>query len=280
MVYILIDCDVAVPRARCAALLTPPVAPGPARNLGSPCGSAASSAASPSAPCPRPRPRPLRTTTTTCPPPVPRTLTVTAHPWWAPPPPPPPPCRRGRRSAMPRVTAHTPPRRRRHRRRRARPTAAATRRRPTRRGWRGSCRKGRSPVWTCPGAHAAACGSRRRRRRRQASPRAAPPPGRRRCVSIFLDKNRRRMGKSQSKRPPKSTQRPPHQVGEGDPLASLLEPLPRHLTVGRVGLKPETRRWLRRRGSPKAGKWRARRLRHTAAIVRTSTASKSSMASP
>jgi hypothetical protein len=32
-----------------------------------------------------------------------------------------------------------------------------------------------------------------------------------RCVSIFLDKNRRYIGKSQSKRPPKRTQRTPHQ---------------------------------------------------------------------
>jgi hypothetical protein len=39
-------------------------------------------------------------------------------------------------------------------------------------------------------------------------PAAAPPPPR--CVSIFRDKNRRHIGKSQSKRPPKRTQRPPH----------------------------------------------------------------------
>jgi hypothetical protein len=35
-------------------------------------------------------------------------------------------------------------------------------------------------------------------------------PTRVRCVSIFLDKNRRDIGKSQSKRPPKRTQRTPH----------------------------------------------------------------------
>jgi hypothetical protein len=34
--------------------------------------------------------------------------------------------------------------------------------------------------------------------------------GRGRCVSIFLGKNRRHIGKSQSRRPPKRTQRPPH----------------------------------------------------------------------
>jgi hypothetical protein len=34
--------------------------------------------------------------------------------------------------------------------------------------------------------------------------------GRVRCVSIFLDKNRRYIGKSQPKRPPKRTQRTPH----------------------------------------------------------------------
>jgi hypothetical protein len=35
--------------------------------------------------------------------------------------------------------------------------------------------------------------------------------GRGRCVSVFIDKNRRYIGKSQSKRPPKRTQRQPHQ---------------------------------------------------------------------
>jgi hypothetical protein len=35
-------------------------------------------------------------------------------------------------------------------------------------------------------------------------------PGRGHCVSILRDKNRRYIGKSQSKRPPKRTQRPPH----------------------------------------------------------------------
>jgi hypothetical protein len=34
--------------------------------------------------------------------------------------------------------------------------------------------------------------------------------GRGRCVSIFLDKDRRYIGKYQSKLPPKRTQRPPH----------------------------------------------------------------------
>jgi hypothetical protein len=36
--------------------------------------------------------------------------------------------------------------------------------------------------------------------------------GRGRCVSIFLDKSRRHIAKSQSKRPPKRTQRPPHRA--------------------------------------------------------------------
>jgi hypothetical protein len=36
------------------------------------------------------------------------------------------------------------------------------------------------------------------------------PGGRGRCVSIFLDKSRRHIGKDQSKRPPKRTPRPPH----------------------------------------------------------------------
>jgi hypothetical protein len=39
---------------------------------------------------------------------------------------------------------------------------------------------------------------------------AAAPPGRGRCVSRFLDKNRRCVGKSQSTRPPTRTPRPPH----------------------------------------------------------------------
>jgi hypothetical protein len=42
---------------------------------------------------------------------------------------------------------------------------------------------------------------------REAAPR--PPATRVRCVSMFLDKNRRYIGKSQSKRPPKRTQRTP-----------------------------------------------------------------------
>jgi hypothetical protein len=45
-------------------------------------------------------------------------------------------------------------------------------------------------------------------------PHAVPPHARRairvRCVSIFRDKNRRYIGKSQPKRPPKRTQRTPH----------------------------------------------------------------------
>jgi hypothetical protein len=41
---------------------------------------------------------------------------------------------------------------------------------------------------------------------------AAPRPTRVRCVSILLDKNRRYIGKSQSKRPPKRTQRTPHRA--------------------------------------------------------------------
>jgi hypothetical protein len=51
-----------------------------------------------------------------------------------------------------------------------------------------------------PGTRAAA----RRRGGAAAAARAgrAPPAGRGRCVSIFLDKNRRHIGKSQSKRPP------------------------------------------------------------------------------
>jgi hypothetical protein len=71
-----------------------------------------------------------------------------------------------------------------------------------------------------------------------------PAPGR--CVSIFLDQNRCHIGKSQSKKPPKRTQRPPHQPRraplrtEGDlhraspPLGSLAPPLPPHVAVRAV----------------------------------------------
>jgi hypothetical protein len=45
------------------------------------------------------------------------------------------------------------------------------------------------------------------------------PPGRGRCVSIFLDKNRRYIGKPQSKWPPERTPRPPHPAA-----SSSLEP--------------------------------------------------------
>jgi hypothetical protein len=54
----------------------------------------------------------------------------------------------------------------------------------------------------------------------------SPSPARRvstrvRCVSIFLDKNRRYIGKYQSKRPPKRTQRTPHRLRLGSPLQLL-----------------------------------------------------------
>eukprot|EP01049_Picozoa_sp_SAG25_P012258 SAG25_NODE_1630_length_2648_cov_6.231463_1_plen_192_part_00 len=42
--------------------------------------------------------------------------------------------------------------------------------------------------------------------------------GRGRCVSIFLDKNRRYIGKSQSERPPERTQRPPHQTAQASSM--------------------------------------------------------------
>ena len=42
------------------------------------------------------------------------------------------------------------------------------------------------------------------------APSGHPQLTRVRCVSIFLDQNRRYIGKSQSKRPPKRTKRTPH----------------------------------------------------------------------
>jgi hypothetical protein len=49
-------------------------------------------------------------------------------------------------------------------------------------------------------------------------------PTRRRCVSIFLDKNRRYTGKSQSKQPPKRTQRTPHRAASGRPPRARAGP--------------------------------------------------------
>jgi hypothetical protein len=85
--------------------------------------------------------------------------------------------------------------------------------------------------------------SRRRRRRRRgpAPPSGAPasglpspsapasatppaPPRRGRWVSIFLDRNTGYTGKSQSKRPPKRTQRPPHLQG-AQLLLGVRQPL-------------------------------------------------------
>jgi hypothetical protein len=52
----------------------------------------------------------------------------------------------------------------------------------------------------------------RRARHHQSAERPPPAPGRGRCVSIFLGKNRRHICTSQSKPPPKRTQRPPHRL--------------------------------------------------------------------
>eukprot|EP01047_Picozoa_sp_COSAG01_P001944 COSAG01_NODE_48_length_31904_cov_21.696997_28_plen_197_part_00 len=60
-----------------------------------------------------------------------------------------------------------------------------------------SCEPGRSPRATIKGI---CCGR---------------SPGRARCVSILLDKNRRHIGKSQSKRPPERTQRGASQRSNG-----------------------------------------------------------------
>jgi hypothetical protein len=55
-------------------------------------------------------------------------------------------------------------------------------------------------------------------------------PTRVRCVSIFLDKNRRYIGKSQSERPPERTQRTPHLL--------RLHLLDRHLPPAVAGVAP------------------------------------------
>ena len=49
-------------------------------------------------------------------------------------------------------------------------------------------------------------------------------PTRVRCVSIFLDKNRRYIGTSQPKRPPERKQRTPHQAGGVGGLRQLRQP--------------------------------------------------------
>jgi hypothetical protein len=77
-----------------------------------------------------------------------------------------------------------------------------------------------------------------------------------RCVSIFLDKNRRYIGKSQSKWPPKRTQRTPHLLG---PFSCALATLP----------PPRARCALRvlRRGRGRIqGRTPAGRLRHDAIL--------------
>eukprot|EP01047_Picozoa_sp_COSAG01_P046192 COSAG01_NODE_4316_length_5136_cov_2.864087_3_plen_199_part_00 len=69
----------------------------------------------------------------------------------------------------------------------------------------------------------------------------APSRCRGRCVSIFL-KNRRYIGKSQSKRPHKRTQRPPHrhQVLEADLAQDVQQPLFRELLrAGHVRVGPD-----------------------------------------
>jgi hypothetical protein len=54
-------------------------------------------------------------------------------------------------------------------------------------------------------------------------------PGRGRCVSIFVDKNRRHLGKSQSRLPPTRTRRPPHRRGVAAP--AQLQHVRQHVHV-------------------------------------------------
>jgi hypothetical protein len=56
------------------------------------------------------------------------------------------------------------------------------------------------------------------------SDKSCPDPSRGHCVSIFLDKDRRHIGKSQSERPPTRTQRPPHRAAVP---TSASAPVPR-----------------------------------------------------
>jgi hypothetical protein len=74
-------------------------------------------------------------------------------------------------------------------------------------------------------------GGMRRSGSRQWRRQTSSTPGRGRYVSMFLDKNRRYTGESQSKQPPKRTQRPPHPphpwAGRRSAPAQRAEPRPR-----------------------------------------------------
>jgi hypothetical protein len=71
------------------------------------------------------------------------------------------------------------------------------------------------------------------------------PSGRDRCVSIFLDKKRHRIGKSQPERPPKTTPRPPHPRRRPRPAAA-----PARAARRRHRGRPRRRRPRRRRCTP------------------------------
>eukprot|EP01047_Picozoa_sp_COSAG01_P033404 COSAG01_NODE_2456_length_7666_cov_451.127660_4_plen_197_part_00 len=60
------------------------------------------------------------------------------------------------------------------------------------------------------------------RHRSRPSHQRLAPPTRVRCVSTFLDKNRRYIGKSQPQRPPERTQRTPHSCAHAHALHSSL----------------------------------------------------------
>jgi hypothetical protein len=99
-----------------------------------------------------------------------------------------------------------------------------------RRGWR--------PRTNVPGTSCTRQRQRRSRREQRAPGRAClrrRGAGRGRCVSIFLEKHRRYIVKCQLKRPPKSTQRPPHQTGDATVEGSA------HGGGRIVGCEPEQR---------------------------------------
>ena len=62
--------------------------------------------------------------------------------------------------------------------------------------------------------------------------------GRGRCVSIFLDRNRRYVGKSQPKRPPKRTQRPPHLRARSRSASRSSATCPRKQHISEIDYRP------------------------------------------
>eukprot|EP01047_Picozoa_sp_COSAG01_P011534 COSAG01_NODE_506_length_16125_cov_5.130912_9_plen_174_part_00 len=75
---------------------------------------------------------------------------------------------------------------------------------------------------------------------------ARPPPTRVRCASVFLDKNRRYIGESQSQQPAKMTQRTPHPAARrrrarGPRARAAAAPCPRRASSSSSSSSPPSR---------------------------------------